>query len=68
MTQKRFNKLLMSQGISRDTVRGLNEEVKKSNDFVCEENHAAKMNGIDFRFIPTNYRSFYDFILELRDL
>jgi hypothetical protein len=68
MTKKRFNKLLMSQGISRDTVRGLNEEVKRSNDFVCEENHALRIRGNDFRFIPTNYRSFYDFTLELRNL
>lgn len=68
MTKKRFIKLLMSKGLGRDTARLWSEQVKLSSNFVCKENQVVKKSGIDFRFFPVNYASYYVFIVDLVNL
>lgn len=51
MTQKRFIKLVMSYGQSRNEVRRVVDYMKRENNFRMKLNHEIKLAGL-FREVP----------------
>lgn len=59
MSRKRFIKLLMSQGASRNLARRLADVVLEYNEKVEKTNHALRRGGLKGRYIHVKYLDIY---------
>ena len=60
MTQKRFMKMLMSNGVSRNEARGAVRAMVNSYNRRSKSNHLYKMRECKTRFLPLTYDSRFE--------